>query len=39
MSKLNVLGYATLSDGMNRQVFGDCETSPVKPETIKSIKA
>ena len=39
MSKLNVLGYATLSDGMNSQVFGDCSAPPVKPETIKSIKA
>jgi len=39
MSKLNALGYATLSDGMNRQVFGDCKTSPVSPEFIKSIKA
>ena len=39
MSKLNALGYATLSDGMNQQVFGDCDIAPVKPEKIKSIKA
>jgi len=39
MSKLNCLGYATLSDGMNRQVFGDCETQHVKEDKIKSIKA
>ena len=39
MSKLNVLGYATLSDKMNRQVFGNVDTASVKKDTIKSIKS
>lgn len=39
MSKLNALGYVTLSDKMNRQVFGNVDTAPVKQDTVKSIKS
>ena len=39
MSKLNALGYAVLSDKMNRQVFGNVDTTPVRQDTVKSIKS